>query len=164
MDKNTYQIRPFTKFGRDWGILTAGIKGDFNSMTIGWGGLGTIWGRPVAFLFVKPVRYTFDFIERHDEITVSFYDDKYRRVLGAIFGGISGRDADKAAEAGFTPEYLEDGVTYKEASETLVMHKIYMQQMDKSGFPQAARPFYQSDREHSAHYMIIAELDRIITK
>lgn len=75
---------------------------DFNSMTISWGGMGTIWNQPAAFLFVKSVRYTYEFVSRHEEITVSFYDEKYRRAL-AIFGSRSGRDTDKPHLAGLTP-------------------------------------------------------------
>lgn len=37
-----YTTHPFTKFDKDWALLTAGTMNDFNSMTISWGGMGTM--------------------------------------------------------------------------------------------------------------------------
>ena len=88
-----YTTHPFTKFDKDWALLTAGTMNDFNSMTISWGGMGTMWSAPVAFLVVNPSRYTSDFLRRHDEITLSWYPRSERKALG-IFGTQSGRDTD----------------------------------------------------------------------
>lgn len=41
----------FSEFDQVWALVTAGTPDNFNTMTISWGGMGTIWGRPVAFLF-----------------------------------------------------------------------------------------------------------------
>lgn len=155
-----FQTHPFTKFDKEWALLTAGIDGDFNSMTISWGGMGTMWNKPVVFLVVRPVRYTYEFMVRHDELTVSFYDDKYKKALG-VFGSKSGRDIDKAKEAGFTPKTLAAGVTYEEAKETLVCRKLFTQQLDKDSFPELALQFYKGD-ENPAHYLVIAEVADII--
>ena len=38
----------FSRFNEKWALLTAGTGEDFNGMTISWGGLGTLWGKPVA--------------------------------------------------------------------------------------------------------------------
>ena len=48
-------------------------------MTISWGGLGTLWERPVATVYVKKNRYTFEFMEESDYFTVSFYPKEQRR-------------------------------------------------------------------------------------
>ena len=159
MNIKDYQIHSFTKFDKDWAILTAGVKDDFNSMTISWGGLGTLWSVPAAFLFIKPTRYTYEFISKHDEITVSFYANEYRKALG-IFGSKSGRDIDKAKTAGLNPKILSNGVTYEEAEETIVCKKLFMQQLDKSKFPEIALPFYngRGDKELPAHYFVVAEV------
>lgn len=161
MKLEEYKANSFTKFGIDWALLTAGVEGDFNTMTIGWGGFGTIWNKPAAFLLVKPNRYTFEFISRHDEITVSFYDDKYRKALG-IFGSVSGREVNKAEATGFTPKVLEHGVTYEEAAETVVCQKLFMQQLDIEKFPDLAAPFYSRPGEAQAHYLIIAEVKEVL--
>jgi len=159
MKLTDYTEKPFVHFAEDWAILTAGIKGDFNSMTIAWGALGTMWGKPAAFLVVKPSRHTYDFLERHDEITLSWYDDKHKKALGSIFGAKSGRDIDKAKEAGFTPVEIAGGITYEEARETMVLKKLFMQQLDRSKFSQEILKWYPAGgKEEPAHYLIIAEV------
>ncbi len=160
MDIQDFQTHPFTKFDKEWALLTAGVEGDFNSMTISWGGMGTMWNKPVVFLVVRPVRYTYEFMGRHDEITVSFYDDKYKKALG-VFGSKSGRDIDKAKETGLMPKALSAGVTYDEAKETIVCRKLFMQQLDKDSFPELASQFYNG-KENPAHYLVIAEVTDII--
>ncbi len=158
MEIQDFPSHPFTKFDKEWALLTAGTAEDFNSMTISWGGMGTIWHKPVVFLFVKPVRYTYEFISRHEEITVSFFDEKYRKALG-VFGSKSGRDTDKPKEAGLTPKALDRGVTYGEARETLVCRRLFMQQMDKSAIPKEfAETFYSKPGESQAHCFVIAEV------
>ncbi len=163
MNIQDFTAHPFTKFDKDWGLLTVGAAEDFNSMTISWGGMGTMWHKPVLFLVVKPTRYTYEFLNRHEELTVSFYAENYRKALG-LFGSQSGRDIDKANATGFTPETIERAVTYKEAKETLVCRKLFAQQPNKNNFPEFALNYYQSEKESPAHYLILAEVVRIDTK
>ena len=120
MNTKDFQPEIFKLFDDQWGILTAGDKDAFNSMTISWGMLGTLWcmphkGKNVCAVFVNPARYTYGFMEKSDYYTVSFFDNKkYQKALG-IMGSKSGRDMDKAKASGLTPKYLEHGVTYEEA-------------------------------------------------
>ena len=58
-------------------------------MTISWGGLGTLWGKPVATVYVRESRYTHEFMDREDYFTVSFYPESCRRTLG-VLGSKSG--------------------------------------------------------------------------
>ena len=111
MNIQDFTTHPFTKLDQGWAILTAGIEGDYNSMTVSWGAMGTMWGKPALFLVVKPLRYTFEFLSRHEELTLSFYDESHKKAL-AVFGSKSGRDTDKAKETGFTPKALKGGMTY----------------------------------------------------
>ncbi len=160
-----YSTHPFTKFDKDWALLTAGTMDDFNSMTISWGGMGTMWSSPVAFLVVKPSRYTSDFLKRHDEITLSWYPRSERKALG-IFGTQSGRDTDKVKETGFTPVEIEGAVTYREAEETLICRKLFMQQLDLNLVPQEIRnTFYlPGTKEGFMHQLVIARVLSIHTK
>ena len=163
MDIQDFVTHPFTKFDKDWALLTAGNADDFNSMTISWGGMGTMWHKPMLFLVVKPVRYTYDFVNRHAELTVSFYDEVHKKAL-ALFGSKSGRDVDKAKATGFTPKVLKNGVTYEEAKETLVCRKLFMQQLNKENFPEFALDYCKSEKESPAHYLVLAEVLGIDTK
>ena len=79
-----FKTSAFELFDRDWALVTAGNKDSFNTMTIRWGGLGTLWGKPVATVYVKPVRYTHDFMESSEFFTVSFYAESYRKALGPL--------------------------------------------------------------------------------
>ena len=110
MNTKDFQPEIFKLFDDQWGILTAGDKDAFNSMTISWGMLGTLWcmphkGKNVCAVFVNPARYTYGFMEKSDYYTVSFFDNKkYQKALG-IMGSKSGRDMDKAKASGLTPKY-----------------------------------------------------------
>ena len=61
-----FQVDAFHIFDKQWALVTAGTLEDYNTMTISWGGLGTLWSRPVATVYVKPVRYTYHFLEKND--------------------------------------------------------------------------------------------------
>lgn len=149
----------FAVFDKDWALLTAGKSGRYNTMTISWGGLGTLWGKPVATVYVKPVRYTHEFMEQSEYFTVSFYAEKYRSALG-LLGSISGRDGDKAAKAGLTPRALDNAVTFREAKTTLVCRKIYRQDLDTAQMPAEVVSSYYA--EEAAHTMYIGEVVDII--
>ena len=97
-----------TLFDKKWALVTAGDISDFNAMTISWGGMGTLWGKPVATVYVKPVRYTHEFMENNDYFTISFFEEEYRGAL-KVMGTKSGRDCNKVEESRLTPVRI--GVT-----------------------------------------------------
>lgn len=149
------KINPFAKFDKEWALLTSGTAESFNSMTISWGGMGTLWSRPVVTVYVRPDRYTYEFLKKNEYFTVSFYDEKYRPEL-TVMGRESGRNKDKTALTGFSPIYLKNGITYEEARETVVCKKILMQQIDREGIPDYAKKIYVNGIE--PHYIIIGEV------
>ena len=53
---------PFKKFDKEWALVTCGTKEKYNTMTIKWGTMGTIWGKPMIQIFIRPTRYTFEFL------------------------------------------------------------------------------------------------------
>ena len=148
------KINPFEKFNKEWALVTAGNKDKFNSMTISWGSMGTLWFKSIVTIYVRPERYTFDFLKSSDYFTVSFYDEKYKDRL-IMFGRCSGRDVDKVSESGFSPLFLDKGITYKEAKETIVLKKIYMQKLDKKLLTSDMDCYCDGGSEH---YMIIGEV------
>lgn len=148
-------------FNQDWALVTAGNKDSFNTMTISWGGIGTIWNKPVVTVYVKPIRYTYQFLENNDYFTVSFYAKEYKKDLG-ILGSKSGRDLDKVALTSLTPEEVEESMTFKEAKITLLCKKIYTQDLDTSNMPEdVIKTYYETE---AAHRMYIGEVVRIIEK
>ncbi len=149
------QVDPFTKFEKDWALLTAGTPDHFNSMTIGWGSLGTVWNKDVLTVYVRPDRYTWQFLKDSDTFTVSFFPERCRQAL-TIMGTLSGRDGDKVAAAGLTPRFLPQGITFEEAAETFVCRKIYMAPMAYEDVPPVAQRIYQNGVQ--PHWIIMGEV------
>ena len=151
--KQEFWKTSFEIFDRDWALLTAGEKGGFNSMTVSWGGLGTLWNKPVATVYVKPVRHTHGFMEQSEYFTLGFYEDAHREVLERVYGSLSGRDVDKTALSGFTPVFGEGFVTYRQAWVTLVCKKIYRQDMQADGMPDGRREeYYKDEAPHTVYW------------
>ena len=149
----------FSYFNRKWALLTAGTRESFNTMTISWGGMGTLWGKPVVTVYVKPVRYTWQFMEKNDVFTVSFYPEEYRKDL-TLLGELSGRDRDKIALTALTPQFLKEGVTFEQAEVTLVCRKIYAQDLDRTAIPENVEKMFYAEEE--PHRMFIGEVTDVI--
>lgn len=116
-------------------LVTAGSINNFNTMTIGWGVTGVLWGKDVFIVYVRPSRYTYEFMEKNEYFTVSFYDDCYKKELGYL-GTKSGRDFNKVADVNFTPIAIGKSVSFKEANLTILCKKIYIQDLQDEGFPE----------------------------
>ncbi|MBO4848523.1 MAG: flavin reductase [Clostridia bacterium] len=145
-----------TLFDKGWALVTAGDISDFNTMTISWGGMGTLWSKPVATVYVKPVRYTHEYMEANDLFTISFFDEKYRPALG-LLGSKSGRDCNKVEESKLTPVRIgENLVGYVQAAHTLVCRKIYSQDLELAPMPEAVRETYYE--KEAPHTMYIGEI------
>ena len=160
IDKSVREFggNPFVRIDKDWMLITAGNaipcdsktacdkaagcvkrKSNWNTMTASWGGLGVLWSRDVAFIFIRPSRCTYDFANNGSIFTLSFFDETYRSAL-KLCGEKSGRDIDKAEAAGLTPIFftaddsIEGAVSFKEAKEIIFCRKIYFQDLDPAHF------------------------------
>ena len=154
------QINPFTKFNNEWALVTSGSRDRFNTMTISWGSMGTIWNRDVVTVYIRPDRYTWEFLNKHEYFTVSFYDEAYKSDL-QILGTLSGRSENKLAKTKLTPKFLKDDIiTFNEAKETFVLKKIYMAQMEYDKEPDYAKKIYVNGIK--PHYLIMGEVVKII--
>ena len=163
---------PFTLIGREWMLVTAANPGDglmggkdYNTMTASWGGLGILWGKPVAFVFIRPQRHTFRFTENNSRVTLSFFPPEYRDALN-FCGTKSGRDCDKAAACGLTPvaETNEDGraVWFDEAKLVLVTRKLYAKPFDPAAFLDPdSRNMYGDDDFHTVY---VCAVEKILEK
>ncbi|MCR4698134.1 MAG: flavin reductase [Bacilli bacterium] len=150
-----YQVNPFTRFHVDAALVTAGDKEKFNSMTIGWGTLGTLWSQDVMIVFVRDSRYTFQFMEKEENFTVSFYQDKS---IHAVMGSLSGRDVDKVAKCNLHPVFTDNGITYEEAQETFFCKKLYVSKMDIKDLPEEVQKRHYSNKDTAPHYMFIGKI------
>ena len=166
MDLENFNLAPLYTIDQEWALLTAGAEGKFNTMTISWGGLGTIWNKPVVTVYVKPNRYTYEFMENNEYFTISFYDKEYKDDLG-ILGSKYGRNLDKISLTKLTPEYLKNTTSFKEAKLTIICKKIYFQDMDVNNIDVDSITQRELDRFYKnepMHRMYIGEVIDIVDK
>ncbi len=152
----------FRLIADDWMLLTAGSLDSFNTMTASWGAMGELWSRKVVFVFVRPQRYTFGFMERSERFTLSFFPGSHRNVLD-FCGSRSGRDVDKVAATGLTVvQPGKDTVAFDEARLVLVCRKIYASDLDPSSFIDDS--IEQCYPESDYHRLYIGEIESVFEK
>ena len=124
----------FEAIGKEWMLVTAGNKEAFNTMTASWGGIGWLWNKPVAFVFVRPERYTYEFIEKGDFLTLSFLGEENKKIH-AVCGSKSGREVDKVKETGLKPLFTAQGnVLFEQAHLSLECRKLYAGEIGPENF------------------------------
>lgn len=134
VDPKTLDGNVFSMIGDQWMLVTAGSAERCNTMTAAWGGLGVLWGKEVATIYIRPQRYTYQFVEENGYFTLAFFGPEYRQAL-SLCGSKSGRDVDKIKECGFTVAAAECGAPYfQEAELVLVCKKLYWQDIDPTHF------------------------------
>lgn len=156
----------FDLIGKQWMLITSGDTSKYNTMTASWGGFGHLWGKNVAFIFVRPERYTHEFIEANDRLTLSFFDEKYRQAL-QICGTKSGRDGDKVKEAGLTPIALESNTTtFDEARMVLDCRKLFKTEMTESAFldKEICKQNYRPEPGGGFHTIYVVEIENVYVK
>lgn len=152
----------FSVLDKGWALLTAGDSmAHFNTMTVSWGMMGTFWGKPAATVYVRDSRYTLEFMKDSQYFTLTMFDEDKKPDLG-ILGSKSGRDGNKIAETSLHAKKLEHGVGFEEAKVTLILKKIYMQQMDMNAMPkEILDQIYPNGDDHN---MFIGEVVDIIRR
>jgi flavin reductase (DIM6/NTAB) family NADH-FMN oxidoreductase RutF len=146
----------FKMLDKDWMLITAGKSDHFNTMTASWGAMGILWHKPVAIIFVRPTRYTYQFLEGTDHFTLCFFRKKYRKILN-ICGSKSGRDTDKIRETGLLPSTTPEGNVYFEQAEVIIeCKKWYSEDLNPSRFldPDIEKNYPQRDY-HRVYYGLI---------
>ena len=137
IDISQLVIKPHHLFHHQWVLLTSGdfTAGKFNTMTIGWGAIGTMWSKPFAYVAVRHSRYTFEFMEKYDDFTLTAFPPEYHDALN-LLGSKSGRDGDKIAESGLTPEAaaVVAAPCFKEAEIVVECRKIYANDLNPAHF------------------------------
>ncbi|MBQ2972609.1 MAG: flavin reductase family protein [Ruminococcus sp.] len=151
----------FELIGKDWMLLTAGDENKFNTMTASWGGLGVLWNKNVVFAFVRPQRFTFEFMKDSEYFSCSFFKEEYRNAL-AYCGKYSGRDVDKAKECNLTPAFLENAPYFEEADTVIVCKKLYVQQLNESSvIDESIKANYSGD---DYHHVFVGEIVKVLKK
>lgn len=155
IEANTLTFNPFEKLSKQWALVSAGSLDKFNMMTVSWGAVGVIWGKPSATVYIRHSRYTKEFVDAGDTFVLTFLKDGHRDALNTL-GSKSGRDMDKMQGSGLTPAVV-DGVTFDEAELVLVCRKRYVQDMPPENFLyQETLDKWYGDKDY--HTMYIGEI------
>ena len=166
IDISAVSINPMTAIAKQWMLITAGTEETgYNTMTASWGHLGSVWGHggglPTAAVYVRPQRYTKQFVDREPLFTLCFFEGKKQAL--AYLGSHSGRDGDKVAAAGLTPAFGEGYTYFEEASLVLVCRKLYRAPLVEEGFLDKAivEDCYP---ERDFHDLYIGEIVKVLVK
>lgn len=142
MDRKPIAIKDFVckpqiLWANQWLLLTAGdfAAGQFNTMTVAWGSIGNMWDRPFVQAFVRPTRYTYEFMEKYPTFTLCAFPESHREALRHL-GTTSGRDGDKISDSGLT--VIASGrvaaPAFAEAELVLECKKIYWDDIRAGNF------------------------------
>ena len=164
IDPKDFVLSPVKKIGDEWLLITAGDKFGYNTMTASWGALGVMWNRPAATCYIRPNRYTYEFIEKNDIYTLCFFDEAHKPAL-SLLGKKSGRDGDKITEAGLTPICDEEtgAMYFSEATTVIFVKKMFFSDL-KDGTFHDETVLSNYSETNPMHHMYIGEILKIWEK
>jgi len=151
-------LNPFSAIGDQWMLITAGTPEHCNTMTASWGGLGVLWGVPMATAYIRPQRYTKKFVDENEYFTLSFFPEGCRSQLN-LCGTKSGRDVDKVKECGFTVAAGAGNAPYFEQAELVfVCRKRMSVPMDPAAMPEDVKEKWYQNDYHTMYWGEIVEV------
>ena len=157
-----FDYSPFRMIGEEWMLITAEREGRVNAMTASWGGLGVIWNKNVAYIFVRNSRYTKEFIDHSDTFSITFYPHKENAKMLGYMGSVSGRDEDKVEKMGLTVKHYEDVPYFEEASTVMICKKISRIPIQPEYMPEEIKKASYANEDY--HDMYIGEIVQILQK
>lgn len=153
----------FSAINDDWMLITAvNSKGEVNTMTASWGGLGILWNKPVCICFIRPQRYTNEFVKDSERLTLTFLEDGNREAL-KLCGTKSGRDLNKIEAAGLKPVIYGDVAYFEQSRLVLIAKKIYTGTLNEERFldKSIAEKNYPKKDYHDVY---ICEIQEVLEK
>ncbi len=156
------EFNAFDTIGKKWMLITA-QKGDkVNTMTASWGGVGVLWNKPVAYIFIRPQRYTKEFVDSGDTLSLCVLPEKYRKEL-TYLGTVSGRDEDKIDKAKLSVKKIDETPYFEESELVLICKKLYAQDMLPQCFinEESKKKWYP---EEDYHTMYVVEIEKFYKK
>ena len=155
---------PFKLFDKDWILITAPDstkESGANAMTASWGGLGILWNKPTATVYVRPQRYSHALCEAADRIALCVLPEEYRDAL-RYCGTRSGKDTDKLLDCSLDCTDINGVPVIKQSRIALICKKAYSDFIKKDSF---------LDTDHMKHYpkddfhrFYILEIEKILVK
>ena len=155
-----WQLSPHQLFTDRRLLLTAYGEHGRNTMTVGWGGFGVMWGEAVAMFAVRPSRYTFGLLEKGRAVTLSALPPSYAKAV-AFCGAHSGREGDKLSAAGLTYTELPDGSLGIGEAELVISGEVcctHPLSPDELYVPALLEKWYLNGDFHSLYYARISKV------
>lgn len=143
-------------------LITAGDEKRHNTMTASWGGVGILWNKPISTIYIRPQRYTLQYVEDSEYYSLCFFDEEYRPALN-FCGTKSGRDYDKDKETGFTPLFDREAPYYEQARLVFICRKLYRQDLTVESFLDE-QIFSKNYPAMDLHRMFIGEIVTVLEK
>lgn len=144
-----------------WGLITAGDENSFNTMTVSWGAIGELWGKDMATVYIRPQRYTEEFLNSNEYFTLSFYPEDMKKSIHGICGSKSGREVDKVKETGLVPCFDEKAPYFEQAEIVLVCRKVAKANFEPSQFidSEMIEKWYEAK---DYHYIYYGEIEKVL--
>lgn len=157
-----FHYSPFKLIGKDWMLITAEKDGKVNTMTASWGGLGVMWNKNVAYIVIRPQRYTKEFVDNADSFSLTFFDESFRETLSYL-GTKSGRDEDKIEKSNLTVIHDNNAPYFQEANISIFCRKLFAQEYKSESFiDQELNEKIYPNTDH--HTLYIGEVIKILIK
>ena len=164
MDPVDLEMKPVAAFETDWMALGVRAKEGINAMTISWGQIGELWGRPVVTVFVSKDRHTKHMLDEAGQFTVSAFPNtlESRRILTYIGSHSLSDEPDKLENAGLTVDLTEAGnPLFKEADLAIECKVIYKEEFKADLLPDSVKPMYE---RMGLHTFYIGEITNVYRK
>ncbi len=130
--KDLKNWNPFSCCEKDWFVVSAEKENQFNALTASWGGFGRCWNKNTVTLYIRPQRYTREFIDEEGKFTISILQKGHKEALQYL-GRHSGKaESDKIKKAGLHECFIGSVRTFEEASLVLSCKVLYKQAIDPS--------------------------------
>ena len=144
MDFKTLAARAAASLSPGILLNTNGEK--FNSMVIGWGHAGILWGLDTFVVYVRQSRYTKPQLDATGAFTISapLEGGRLSDAVMRACGSQSGRDIDKAGLFTLVPGRTVDVPAIREYPLTLECKVLYRQDQALEEIPEALRARYYS--------------------
>lgn len=160
LDPKELNENPFQLIGNEWLLVTAEKDGKCNTMTASWGGLGVMWGKDVAFIVIRPQRYTKEFIDGSGTLSLSILPDGHKKDYSYL-GTVSGRNEDKIAKVGLTVAHDGETPYFEEARLVLICEKLFAQPYTPDSFlDEAILQRWYPDKDY--HTLYICEIKKVL--
>lgn len=161
IDLKDFTCNPFELVGKQWLLITAGDENKYNTMTASWGSFGVLWNKNIANIYVRPQRYTYDFIENSEYFTLSFLPEQHKDIL-TFCGRNSGKEVDKIKECGLETIHNNNGIYFEQSELVFICKKLYYTDINPNNFIDLELDKNYPNKDYHRHY--VGEIVEVLAK